>query len=311
MGIESNECSRKTGFVRQWYLVSNSALVVSWIRTSKKGDLLSLSNYRPKIKERTWKGHQTCYSTEAIATRNYRGFCNYEVLCMQQLSRASPASQQLHRLHTPQEAEHHLAVVQTHEWSSLFDPDEHFSPPLLWTAPGKVTSGSCTCNVKSSASSFNMLPHQLCLQFPCLICHTLLTLISKKFKGAHQQALVTAANRSQLPSRNQELNSLTLKVFVSEEWQNSEAGSQSSRLSKHRVWFLSCWLHGVVWIHLPDKSHSIYNSNQARSQWHLVAPAATLLTALYTAALGSGTLIISWAILSHRASHRSRIWLQV
>lgn len=190
-----------------------------------------------------------------------------------------------------------------------FDPAEHFSPPL-WTVLGKVTSGSCICNIKSSASSLNMLPHQFCLHFPCLIWHVLLTLITKKFKGAQQQALMTAANRSQLPGRNQELNSLTLTVFVSEERQNSEAGSQSSRLSKHRVWFLSCLLHGIDWIHLPDKSHFIYNSNQARSQWHLVVPAATLLTALCTAALGSGTLIISWAILSHRASQRSRIWLQ-
>lgn len=191
-----------------------------------------------------------------------------------------------------------------------FDSDQHFSPPLPWTALGKVTSGSCICNIKSPASSLNTLPHQFYLQFPCLIWHVLLALITKKFKGAQQQALATAVNRSQLPGRNQELNSLTLTVFVSEEWQKSEAGFQSSRLSKHRVWFLSCSLHGVVWIHLPDKSHFIYNSNQARSQWHLVAPAATLLTVLYTAALGSGTLIISWAILSHRASHRSRIWLQ-
>lgn len=47
-----------------------------------------------------------------------------------------------------------------------FDPAEHFSPSLLWTVLGKVTSGSCICNVKSSASSLNMLPHQFCLQFP-------------------------------------------------------------------------------------------------------------------------------------------------
>lgn len=170
----------------------------------------------------------------------------------------SPTSQWLPRLCTPQESDRQSARTQTHRQSQICAPAQCFLPSLAlhWAGqPQEVEYATESHPFPPFICSHTDFYHLY--SFPCLFClqYLHITSVIKKFKGALNQASQQLRTRSKLPNRNQELNNLTLTEFVSEEWDNSEADPQSNRLSKHCVWFLSCWLYVSVWINLPDKSH--------------------------------------------------------